>query len=164
MMNKRCSCYDVDDQRSSLCRQTRKDENIDARLSALQTQVETLIKAQASSRNIMQPADTSADTARILRLYDEMRELRDAGYAEQRARSSINQSGLQTRSEDFRTLEARLDTLIQAFAKRDRSPSSTTRKGSAHSRPQKKPGGLSKRDATNEVAAFADFCVCRICA
>ncbi|KAJ3154278.1 hypothetical protein HDU89_008345 [Geranomyces variabilis] len=132
-------------------RQTRKDENIDARLSALQTQVETLIKAQASSRNIMQPADTSADTARILRLYDEMRELRDAGYAEQRARSSINQSGLQTRSEDFRTLEARLDTLIQAFAKRDRSPSSTTRKGSAHSRPQKKPGGLSKRDATNET-------------
>ncbi|KAJ3173254.1 hypothetical protein HDU88_004716 [Geranomyces variabilis] len=132
-------------------RQTRKDENIDARLSALQTQVEILIKAQASSRNIVQPADTSADTARILRLYDEMRELRDAGYAEQRARSSINQSGLQTRSEDFRTLEARLDTLIQAIAKRDRSPSSTTRKVSAHSRPQKKPGGHSKRDATNET-------------
>ncbi|KAJ3171781.1 hypothetical protein HDU87_008323 [Geranomyces variabilis] len=140
-------------------RQAHQYESVDARLSALQTQVEALLKAQNSSRNVVQPAGTSADTARILRLYDEMRELRDAAYAEQRARLSNNQSGLQTRSEDFRTLEARLDTLIQAIAKRDRSPSSSARKASAHSWPQKSTCRQSRHDTTDETKRGPRFSV-----
>ncbi|KAJ3162781.1 hypothetical protein HDU86_003755 [Geranomyces michiganensis] len=115
------------------------------------TQVETLVKAQASSRNIVQPANTGADTARVLRLYDEMRELRDASYAEQRARSSTSKLRQpEARSEDFKALEARLDALVQALAERGQPQSSTARNASAHNRPQKKPGGQLKRSVTDE--------------